>query len=226
VEIRSHGGLKRLFQNHLILKRTTRAMMHAMVQRPALTVLGVLLVTACDQISPAPVPPPVPPPRPVDATRQVSSGPDTPWSGHPVVPPCHQPIEKACGAAGCSTYDVAVDEAKALAPKLVFSCFAAAGTCGDLRYVQVADGFISNTSYFDESGKMVAAVHMNDGIDAKCRGRSGCDRSERPPTSIGPSLFRSSVPLRRGGTGTTIRDRSRELTGTARNYSPRFPLPR
>jgi hypothetical protein len=151
----------------MILTRTASAIMHAMVQRPALILLALLVVTACDEMSPRPVPPP----RPVEATAQASTEPDTPRTANPAVPPCHQPIEKACETGSCATHDVAVAETKAAANRLGELCFSAGvGTCGDLRFVQLGYGLGSETSYFDASGRMVAAVRTSDAIDPECKG--------------------------------------------------------
>jgi len=151
----------------MILKRTTWAMVHTVVQRAALILLGVSMVTACDQISP----PPVPPPRPVEAAAQASRVPDTPRTGQPAVPPCHQPIEKACDAGGCATFDIAAARIKATATRWGEFCVSAgAGTCGELRVVHLGHALGSETSYFDASGKMVAVVRRSDAIDLKCKG--------------------------------------------------------
>ena len=69
------------------------------------------------------------------------------------------------------TYDVAVAETKAAANRLGELCFSAgAGRCSDLRFVQLGFGLGSETSYFDASGRMVAAVRASDAIDPKCKG--------------------------------------------------------
>jgi hypothetical protein len=53
-----------------------------------------------------------------------------------------------------------------------FQCRSAGtGTCGDLRFVHLANGFISDTKYFDASGTLVAAVRQTDEIDPSCEGR-------------------------------------------------------
>jgi hypothetical protein len=153
--------------DHMLLKRTTWAMVHAVVQRAALILLGAWMVTACDQISP----PPVPPPRPAAATAQASRGAATQQTVQLAVPPCHQPIEKACDAEGCATYDVAAARVKAAAKKLgELGFFSGAGTCGDLRSLHQGYGVGSETSYFDASGNMVAAAHATGAFDDKCKG--------------------------------------------------------
>src|SRR5688572_3448576 len=61
---------------------------------------------------------------------------------------CHQPLEKACDARGCATYDATLVETKADAKKYLRSFFSS-GTCGDLRFVSSGSGFGSHTRYFD-----------------------------------------------------------------------------
>ena len=142
-------------------------MVHAVVQRAALILLGAWMVTACDQISP----PPVPPPRPAAATAQASRGAATQQTVQLAVPPCHQPIEKACDAGGCATFDIAAARIKATATRWGEFCVSAgAGICGELRVVHLGHALGSETSYFDASGKMVAVVRRSDAIDLKCKG--------------------------------------------------------
>jgi len=120
------------------------------LQRPVLLVCVVLIFSACTAAPP-----------PLDS----GSAPKTADS-------CHQPIERACDGAGCETYEVAVANTRRVARELGFGCLSGGtGSCGEFRFVHIANGFTSNTSYFDTTGKLVAAVHTTDVVDSQCHGR-------------------------------------------------------
>ena len=129
-------------------------------QQAVLVVLMSLLTTACGSIYP------IAEPNPPVAGRGVPTS-----VGPTDAPACHQPLANACDADGCPTYDVAAAEFKTTAKTLGYGCSAGTGTCGDLRFVHLGNGFVANTLYFDASGTMVAAVSHHDSIDPTCHGR-------------------------------------------------------
>ena len=84
---------------------------------------------------------------------------------------CHHPLEQACKAGKCPTWEEAKAEVKSLA-NTVRPCFGAiAGTCGEYRYVSFSGGFVSSTRYFDQTGKLVGAVSTTDVIAEPCLGK-------------------------------------------------------
>jgi hypothetical protein len=147
------------------------------LRRPVLAMLIALSYSACSTTPPS-----------VDPKPEVA-------------PSCHQPIEKACAGA-CDPYDIAAATTKATAAKLGQGCVSGGtGTCGNLRFVHLANGFVADTRYFDASGKLVAAVRNTDVIDPQCKGtftfgiEVSCNRE--PTEGYCPDFELPSVPSRK-----------------------------
>lgn len=82
---------------------------------------------------------------------------------------CHQPIEHSCESGKCRTYTEAVDWTRGVEGD---QFRARVGTCGTNRYVAYGDGFISGAEFFDDAGRLVAAVLRTDVISPPCLGRT------------------------------------------------------
>ena len=120
---------------------------------------GVLCVVLLCGCAPAPVEPPAPKSSPAASVPEhlpwlwTQAALALPWS-------CYKPLNYFCRGTECQTYSESATEARDYGAS---GCvMAAVGTCGDLRFVQVGDGFVSETEYFSATGHLVAARRTTD----------------------------------------------------------------
>ncbi|MEP6916417.1 MAG: hypothetical protein ABJC89_12260 [Acidobacteriota bacterium] len=81
---------------------------------------------------------------------------------------CHKPMSALCPNGKCEEYTYT----QAVAGLRDLPCEnSRVGTCGALRYVDYSDGFVSSTTFFDQSGSPVAARTTTDVVAPPCMGK-------------------------------------------------------
>jgi hypothetical protein len=133
-------------------------------------IVCLIVVSACaDDHAPKPDAPP-PPGQSAPADRSPRPVP----SLNPTNPPvpletavdglCFKPLASFCGGSRpCPTYAESAAETQRFGSS--GRCFGASvGTCGQLRFTGIGDGFVSQTRYFNGAGTIVAAHTTTDAI--------------------------------------------------------------
>ena len=114
--------------------------------------------------------------------------------------PCFQPL--GCRNDSCPDYTASVAETRRIGASGACA-FAAVGTCGGLRLTQVGDGFVSETSYFDGAGKLVAVRMGTDfATNSSCPGWTHYGRRLTCEEIVTVDYCAPSGPRTKNGPGT------------------------
>lgn len=77
-------------------------------------------------------------------------------------PRCFETMEAFCAGRECPGYDTWIDEFRRRVRESPLP--AVEGTCADLRFTSRGNGFVSQSEYFDEAGRLVAVRTTTDVI--------------------------------------------------------------
>jgi hypothetical protein len=81
---------------------------------------------------------------------------------------CAVPLSELCKE--CSTYTEQLDHARNWTCAKVLGGRATTGKCGNYSFIFSEGPLVYSVSYFDSSGKLVAAYRESDVVDQKCAG--------------------------------------------------------